>query len=211
MRKFFMILCALCFVLGGTQLAGATVIVGPTGATTNTSIQFPLIHSYDQTGLSAGYVSGVTDWDTYFAGNPTHTSAQYNDFVANNLGWVEYDLGTTLLIDKLAFWNFGSGLGIPLWAVTSFNLAGDAIFLGNYTPTVPSPLSFADIFSFGPVMAQKFRLDIVTNNGALGFGIGEVAFSNAPSNAPVPEPATMLLLGSGLAGLVGFRRKFRKR
>jgi hypothetical protein len=39
----------------------------------------------------------------------------------------------------------------------------------------------------------------------------EVEFQGSPgAPAPVPEPATVLLLGTGLVGLAGFRKKFKK-
>jgi PEP-CTERM motif len=41
-------------------------------------------------------------------------------------------------------------------------------------------------------------------------GLFGVANAAEPETISVPEPATMLLLGLGLIGLIGARRKFKK-
>lgn len=70
------------------------------------------------------------------------------------------------------------------------SLSADAL-IGNVTVTSSVPLRI-DIFGIGD---EGHIINNTPNSGALGV---------------VPEPATMLLLGTGLVGLVGFRKKFKK-
>lgn len=52
--------------------------------------------------------------------------------------------------------------------------------------------------------AGSFDVDFDNNGGVAGAGTGSADV------APIPEPGTLLLLGSGFAGLLGFRRRGRR-
>ena len=201
------------------QPVTAQTIVGAAGATINSGGpgDGSINNTFNQAGLATGYTSGVTNFDTYIAGNPQHSlSFAGNEWFATagaTSASVTYDLGSILGIDAMALWNEDfSGIG-------TFDLYGSTdglafALLGNFSPT--DSVNNADygpqVFSFTALDARYFRLDASgcpqQPAGYDSCAIGEVAFRTAATNA-VPEPGTwaMMLLGFSAVGFALRRRK----
>ena len=196
MKKFLVFLCAMSLVFGVVGVAGAVAIpfqVGTGGFLEETVTSGPgVLGSWDALGtnefwLDEGETSQVIDffdiWTPLALAEGTVTANV--ELLSPSPSEDVYNTGTFKLF---AF----------------FILSNGSVTWGD-----PEPVPY----SYGGMDGGILTLDLIDIPSEWQCGT-HYTFSGTITNnqAPVPEPATILLLGTGLIGLAGLgRRKFFKR
>ena len=224
MSRFQAVSAVIAIALTISATARADVIISPVSVTASSSDPFaPAVNTINRSGLITPFVSGITDFDTYMAGNPLHDLRfeyewfSQEELVASSTSAVlTFDLGSVVTINRLALWNE------EFAGIANFNLlvSTDGLVyttvLSGVSPT-DNPIDFnypADVFALGSQSARFVRLDAYNcpqpnPDGYVACGMGEVAFAMVTDGGgpPIatPAPGAALLLGAGCLGLFGIR------
>lgn len=188
-------------------LAHGQIMLSPTavlGTDLGTfSGEVPLTHLIDQSGIEIPFISGATDFDSYFApanqtfalNSPASNWQSAVDFDLPQQGWIDFDLGSVRTVSKLAIWNI-TAENITLAIANNPAELASAPVAGSFRLTDHTSFPFSyrvDLVTLpSPAQGRYFRLGVESTyllSPELRFSyviIGEVAVSATPATTPTP-------------------------
>jgi len=205
---FLAVLC--CLAVGMASATNINLVskfsVSPyTSATTvNVNVPFPT--------AGDAYCSATNGCGTIPAGGGTDFQWTAGDFVTSSI----FVLATNSVTDLTANWNFQDFLGggnTETWYVyVNSVLVAQAVLPDDaYNGDILNVSGTVNFAGIGPV-SGGYQVELVLQN-TVPFGGGSVSWLDGGITGlsynvnPVPEPSSMLLLGSGVIGLAGLLRR----
>ncbi len=205
MKKRLLVgLVAGLFFVGMVGVASATFITSNSDASLSGGdvIDFAgqTLGSYTSLNVNNVTFNGNQDLriSDIYAGN-YNTSGYYLDNGSDGFSSITFDF--TVEVDAFGF-NWGAS--DYSWTLSAYDNSGT--LLETYTMPITSSSNNGDFYGISASAISYAELKLTSNSDWVMID----NFTTA-GNAPVPEPATMLLFGTGLVGLVGMRRRKNKK
>ncbi len=191
----------LCFILfaGFFQVVSAATITPVSGTTTNNIAD----------GAIANVIDGSMDVDVNLALGTATVGGPFGGPYT-----VSFDLGNSYDLTGFSLWNNGGeiandGEGVNSFTLNFFDSSMGSV--GTFSNTAQDILT-EQSFTFPAAASNVQTVDFVINsNHAVSPERVYVYFHEINfEGTAVPIPSAIWLLGSGLFGLVGIKRKFKK-
>lgn len=211
------LLPAMC-ILQPSPASSLTIIPGVTASTPMGSLYGVTTPDkmVDGSGLSGA------DWVSFSGAHDAGDATGWKSPVGTTSGSITFELHDLYLLDSFAVWNhaqiYGDRGARNVFVLTSTDGVTFTSLPDGPTQFARAPAEpvYAQVFDIADVLASHVRFDIVDGYGVEGdrgirnVGLLEVRFSGTPA-APVPEPATILLAGTGLLATLALVRRRQKR